>query len=201
MSRVFFPSHISLSVVRSSLRRRFEQNQQDISFTVMALLPTLGTHILEGMDVEGVTQELQSYSKVPKARIELQHPTAPSESSLTSSVDNVPLQEPDVRSENGSVSVISSVDAIPTEMSTSSTSWVDQFSSQGSSQVFPAPREGGASGSPRSSLGGTLYDSVLSTGSASGSSGLGPSTSPVRNSYVLYSSILSAYTGTTARRA
>ena len=101
MSCVFFPSHISLSVVRSSLRRRFEQNQQDISFTVMALLPTLGTHILEGMDVEGVTQELQSYSKVPKARIELQHPTAPSESSLTSSVDNVPLQEPDVRSENG----------------------------------------------------------------------------------------------------
>ncbi|PIL28704.1 transporter [Ganoderma sinense ZZ0214-1] len=170
---------------RENLRRRFEQNQQDISFTVMALLPTLGTHILEGMDVEGVTQELQSYSKAPKTRMELQHPTAPSESSLTSSVDNVRNQEPDVRSENGSVSVISSVDAIPTEMSTSSTSWVDQFSSQGSSQVFPAPREGGASSSPRSSLGGTLSDSVLSTGSASGSSGLGPSTSPARRLDVL----------------
>ena len=147
----------------------------------MALLPTLGTHILEEMDVEGVTQELQSFSKAPRGRVELQHPTAPSESSLTSSIDNVRSTEPDVRSENGSVSVVSSVDAVPTGMSTSSTSWVDQFSSQGSSQVFPAPRESGASGSPRSSLGGTLSDSVLSTGSASGSSGLGPSTSPVRN--------------------
>ena len=144
----------------------------------MALLPTLGPHILQGMDVEGVTQELQSFSsKAPKARVELQHPTAPSESSATSSVDvGVRIQEADGRSDNGSVSVAS--DAVPTEMSASSTSWVDQFSSMGSSQVSavsPAPVGGGTSDSSRSSMAADLSDSMLTTSSASSSSAPGPS--------------------------
>ncbi|TBU26261.1 Peroxin-3 [Dichomitus squalens] len=153
---------------RENLRRRFEQNQQDISFTIMALLPTIGTHILEGMDVEGVIQELQSFSGVPKTRIELQHPTAPSESSVASSVENIRAAESDVRSDNGSVSVISSMDGVPTELSASSTSWVDHFSSRESSQVFPRTAEGGvsATSSPRVDL----SDSIPSTSSVSGSS-------------------------------
>lgn len=99
----------------------------------MALLPTLGTHILEGMDVEGVTEELQSQSKASKARIEYQVPPPPSEYSVASSVEIVQSREQDGRSENGSVSVVSStgVEEINTsDLGSSSLSWVDQSSSQ-----------------------------------------------------------------------
>ena len=167
-----------------SLRRRFEQNQQDISFTVMALLPTLGKHILQGMDVEGVTQELQSYSRAPKARLELQPPAAPSESSVTSSVGSVRPPDADVRSDNGSVSVVSSMDGVPTDMSASSASWVDQFSSMGSSQVSAVspPAEGEASGSSRSSMvGPDMTESMLTNSSVASSSAPGPSNSVSRN--------------------
>lgn len=47
----------------NSLRRRFVQNQEDISYTIMALLPTVGEQILEELNVEGVTHELQSKSR------------------------------------------------------------------------------------------------------------------------------------------
>lgn len=42
-----------------SLRRRFEQNQADCTFTVLALLPTATENILEAFPVEELTQELQ----------------------------------------------------------------------------------------------------------------------------------------------
>jgi peroxin-3 len=41
------------------LRRRFEQNQEDCTFTVLALLPTATTNILEAMDTEKITYEIQ----------------------------------------------------------------------------------------------------------------------------------------------
>ncbi|EIN14632.1 hypothetical protein PUNSTDRAFT_140873 [Punctularia strigosozonata HHB-11173 SS5] len=73
---------------RENLRRRFEQNQQDASYMIMGLMPTLASQILDGMDVETLTAELQSKAKAkpPKAApsdpaplpIEIQMPTAPS---------------------------------------------------------------------------------------------------------------------------
>ena len=51
----------------SSLRRRFLQTQDDISFTILALLPTLSEQILSEMDVEALTNELQSLSRSRKA--------------------------------------------------------------------------------------------------------------------------------------
>lgn len=42
-----------------SLRRRFQQNQEDCTYTVLALLPTATTRILESMDVEKITLEIQ----------------------------------------------------------------------------------------------------------------------------------------------
>ncbi|OLL23800.1 Peroxisomal biogenesis factor 3 [Neolecta irregularis DAH-3] len=45
---------------RENLRRRFEQNQQDCTFTVMALLPSIAGQILNHLKVEQVTAELQS---------------------------------------------------------------------------------------------------------------------------------------------
>jgi len=44
---------------QNSLRRRFEQNQDDCSFTVLALLPTVTSKILEAMDTEKITYEIQ----------------------------------------------------------------------------------------------------------------------------------------------
>lgn len=42
-----------------SLRRRFAQNQEDCTFTVLALLPTAAENILEAMPLENITLELQ----------------------------------------------------------------------------------------------------------------------------------------------
>ncbi|CCL99374.1 uncharacterized protein FIBRA_01392 [Fibroporia radiculosa] len=118
-------------LAQENLRRRFEQNQQDVSFTIMALLPTLSRHILEGMDVEGVTNELQAFSKAsktPNGQAESQPSAPPSHASIIPSIElSSPSQ--DGHMENGSVSFISSVqdnDASPT-MSASTTSWTDPF--------------------------------------------------------------------------
>lgn len=42
-----------------SLRKRFQQNQEDCTYHVLALLPSLGNQILEDMDVEQITLALQ----------------------------------------------------------------------------------------------------------------------------------------------
>lgn len=44
----------------TSLRRRFEQNQEDATYTIMALLPTLSSDIIDTFPVEALTQELQA---------------------------------------------------------------------------------------------------------------------------------------------
>lgn len=43
----------------ASLRRRFEQNQEDCTFTVLAILPTATENILEALPVEQTLSELQ----------------------------------------------------------------------------------------------------------------------------------------------
>lgn len=42
-----------------SLRRRFQQNQEDCTITVLALLPTATENIVEALPVESITHELQ----------------------------------------------------------------------------------------------------------------------------------------------
>ncbi|KAI1772523.1 Peroxin-3 [Hypoxylon cercidicola] len=46
-------------IAKENLRRRFEQNQEDCTFTVLALLPTATTNILDTMDTEKITLEIQ----------------------------------------------------------------------------------------------------------------------------------------------
>lgn len=46
-----------------SLRRRFLQNQEDCSFTIMALLPTLSSQIFEALDVESISQALLAQNR------------------------------------------------------------------------------------------------------------------------------------------
>ena len=51
------------------MRRRFEQNQADCTFTVLALLPTATENILEALPVEELTQELQKKRAERLARL------------------------------------------------------------------------------------------------------------------------------------
>ncbi|KAI0386215.1 Peroxin-3 [Hypomontagnella monticulosa] len=46
-------------IAKENLRRRFEQNQEDCTFTVLALLPTATTNILEDMNTEKISLEIQ----------------------------------------------------------------------------------------------------------------------------------------------
>ena len=53
------PSGFDSWLIVRSLRRRFQQNQEDCTFTVLALLPTMTENILEALPVESITNELQ----------------------------------------------------------------------------------------------------------------------------------------------
>ncbi|KAI4239474.1 MAG: hypothetical protein LQ349_000344 [Xanthoria aureola] len=46
-------------VAKENLRRRFQQNQEDCTITVLALLPTATENVLEAWPVEHITQDLQ----------------------------------------------------------------------------------------------------------------------------------------------
>ena len=100
------------------MRKRFQQNRQDISFTIMTYLPLLSKHILSEMDVEALTAELQSLSRaakaprIPRAIGREQQPLpphhrqqSPRADSLESSAELV--RSSDARSETSSASYIS----------------------------------------------------------------------------------------------
>ncbi|KAI0265276.1 Peroxin-3 [Gloeopeniophorella convolvens] len=99
---------------REHVRKRFQQNMQDISFTVMTYLPMLSQHVLDEMDVEALTSELQALSRarreglpVPRALLppRPEHsPAARSSASLDSSVELV-RRPSDALSDAGSASV------------------------------------------------------------------------------------------------
>ncbi|PCH36826.1 hypothetical protein WOLCODRAFT_140595 [Wolfiporia cocos MD-104 SS10] len=165
-------------LARENLRRRFAQNQQDVSYTIMALLPTLGKSILEGMDVERITHELQSLPKAAKAQPAA--PAAPSRpgSDLGASVEYVSAAQ-DARSKDGSVSVISvqeNGDGDASHLSDSSSSWVDQVSSMHTSELSQNISEGVSEGvsesgfrpvSPNAQIDSSMSDSYISSSSSS----------------------------------
>ncbi|KAK8048357.1 Peroxisomal biogenesis factor 3 [Apiospora phragmitis] len=54
-------------IAKENLRRRFEQNQEDCTFTVLALLPTATANILEAMNTEKITLEIQQMKSAAKS--------------------------------------------------------------------------------------------------------------------------------------
>lgn len=66
--------------VCSSLRRRFAQNQEDCTYTVLALLPTATENITQALPVEDITAELQARRTERTARSVTSSEFAPSES-------------------------------------------------------------------------------------------------------------------------
>ncbi|KAL6706631.1 peroxin [Coniothyrium glycines] len=55
-------------IAKENLRRRFEQNQQDCTFTVLAILPTATENVLDAIPVEQVLEELQKQKAERLAR-------------------------------------------------------------------------------------------------------------------------------------
>ena len=66
---MIYPLYKYLTYLLPSLRRRFEQNQTDCTFTVLALLPTVTENILEALPVEQLTHELQQKKAERLARV------------------------------------------------------------------------------------------------------------------------------------
>lgn len=64
-----------LNSVPGSLRRRFEQNQEDCTFTVLALLPSATDNILAELETERITFELQQQKAAKLARNGEAHPS------------------------------------------------------------------------------------------------------------------------------
>ncbi|KAK0431354.1 Peroxin-3 [Armillaria borealis] len=79
---------------RDGLKRRFRQTHEDISYAVLALVPTLSEQIMEGMDVEALIQELQNFGKARPAllplNVEDDHGSPRSMSSSMSAVSEAP---------------------------------------------------------------------------------------------------------------
>ncbi|KAN0062369.1 peroxin [Thecaphora frezii] len=53
---------ISDKTAKENLRRRFAQNQEDCTFTVLALLPTVGDQLSSRLNVEQLTESLRAHS-------------------------------------------------------------------------------------------------------------------------------------------
>ena len=66
-----------------SLRRRFEQSQEDCTYTVLALLPTATENVLKAITVEKILQELQNRKTDKGARSTQGSEIAPSEAPST----------------------------------------------------------------------------------------------------------------------
>ena len=82
-------------LIPPSLRRRFQQTQEDVSYTILALIPTLSEQILNQMNIEALTQELQSRSKSQKLARKLPQVEP---SSLASSIVDLQDTRSDVES-------------------------------------------------------------------------------------------------------
>ena len=68
------------------MRRRFEQNQTDCTYTVLALLPTATENIVEELDVEELTKELQKKRAERLARLNAGEGTGSDLSSVSPSL-------------------------------------------------------------------------------------------------------------------
>jgi peroxin-3 len=158
----YFPAPFTPSEARlaqwtervGSLRRWFENNQQNVSFTVMALLPTIGEHIIDGMDVEGLTNDLQEKTRASRF----------SRNSSPASPESQPPKhaptDADARSDMES-SIVSSVPEANTTLGDSTQSWVDGFSLSSLRENSNGERE------PSNSLGASMIKSVAATSTSS----------------------------------
>ncbi|KAG6212298.1 hypothetical protein E4U35_007725 [Claviceps purpurea] len=90
-------------IAQENLRRRFEQNQEDCTFTVLALLPTATNNVLAEMKTEQITYEIQQIKG--SARGVKQHGVSESTTLSPPSIADTSLTEEDGKSMATSVSL------------------------------------------------------------------------------------------------
>ncbi|KAK7908570.1 peroxisomal biogenesis factor 3 [Apiospora marii] len=91
-------------IAKENLRRRFEQNQEDCTFTVLALLPTATANILEAMNTERITLEIQQMKSAAKStRSGEANATPPSiaDTTLTEGEEGKSVASASLQSESG----------------------------------------------------------------------------------------------------
>lgn len=126
----------------------------------MALLPTIGEHIIKGMDVEGLTNDLQEKSRASKL-IRSSRPISPE----SQPPQHTPT-DTDARSDMGS-SIISSIQEVGTTLGDSTQSWVDGFS-------FGSSRDNSnGEGDPSNSLRASVVESIETSTSSKAESSTG----------------------------
>ncbi|KIJ64887.1 hypothetical protein HYDPIDRAFT_111547 [Hydnomerulius pinastri MD-312] len=145
-------------IARESLRKRFQTTHDDACYTIMALIPTLAAQILEDMDVEALTNELQSLSRASRPRSLL-----PSHNQHRSQSESEVSSVSDAQSDAGSVSFSSySGSGLDGDRASGSGSWVENMSA---SERFQAPHDF------LTSAGGHLSDSVTTASSSLSNNG------------------------------
>ncbi|KAI9706820.1 MAG: peroxin [Bogoriella megaspora] len=103
-------------IAKENLRRRFEQNQEDCTLTVLALLPTLKENIIEALPVERTVDELKQKSAERVSKSAGASDIAPSD------LQSGPSIPPSVTDEDGSASLQSSSFVHASQMAQSATS-------------------------------------------------------------------------------
>ncbi|KAF9875479.1 peroxin-3 [Colletotrichum karsti] len=89
-------------VAKENLRRRFEQNQEDCTFTVLALLPSATTSILEAMNTEKITYEIQKMKGQTKSlKGDSASPPSIADTTMTADDDGRSVVSSGVQSESG----------------------------------------------------------------------------------------------------
>ena len=155
-----------------------------MSYTVLALLPTLAEQIMQGMDVESLTQELQARSKARNAtpgglqqqvvmvmgqrylggNLGRAHEREGTQPSLGSSMVHVDVvRDLEVGSEAGSTASASFVDASASLRDGESNSWVEASASGRSPHPPSSPKDDSASSQLPN--GHQLSDSILTESS------------------------------------
>ncbi|PTB67414.1 peroxin-3 protein [Trichoderma citrinoviride] len=75
-------------IAKENLRRRFEQNQEDCTFTVLALLPTATGNIVNALNTERITYEIQQIKSTARSRKGVQTTSPPSIADTTLTEDD-----------------------------------------------------------------------------------------------------------------
>ena len=137
----------------------------------MALLPTLGEQILEKLNVESITRELQSKSRTSQAASMEPLPPPQSESSTSSSIEL--LQDQDTRSDVESISMSSFsgqdevTGAASSHLTESQSLIVDQFTTESLHQPSTASEPPLSNSKfPDPFTGAQLSDSITTASSA-----------------------------------
>ncbi|RFU77656.1 peroxin-3 family [Trichoderma arundinaceum] len=75
-------------IAKENLRRRFEQNQEDCTFTVLALLPTATGNVITALNTEQITYEIQQIKSSARSLKGIQTTSPPSIADTTLTEDD-----------------------------------------------------------------------------------------------------------------